>query len=281
MAGDQAVLDFFRQYQGADTNHLASMRKKFHRLLLGSPEASVQTLVFASDENENPVILSNPSSLALSPEQKKWAWATCAVLTERNHASHDLLGGCYPTRDNVVEQKTLLAKWWGVSNRDDLLNALEWIDRGGHREEFNLLGKSLAEMDKAQIEAFKVKGRDDPALLNKIQVVSLNYKALGRKSILGWDYSRYVALCGWGYVAGYLDENEAWEKIMPVARRLQTTFDSWEDLGNNYMIGRVYWSLKETVRGGTEMQKAYEKLYTDPASPWRRYPWKMPLGGEE
>lgn len=280
-AGDKKVLDFFRQFQGADTNRLASMRKEFHRLLLGSPEEAPTAILFGNDEKGNAVLMANPPTAALTQEQKLRAWATCAILTERNHDSHELLGGSFPTSDTVLEQQKLLEKWWGITSREELLQALEWIDQGGHREEFNRMGAALDSLDDIQIENLKFEMRSDPKVVNKIRVAHMNYKVLEKKSLLGWDYSRYIALCGWGYVAGYLDENEAWEKIMPVARMLQRIFDSWEDVGQNYLIGRQFWSLNETAHGGTEMQRAYEKLCTDPASPWRRYPWEMYMGGEE
>lgn len=71
----------------------------------------------------------------------------------------------------------------------------------------------------------------------------LKYKdEFGEKSIAAWDYDRYISLCGWGYIAGYLSEEEAWQRIMPAARLLQKTFESWIDLGKNHVVGREFWS---------------------------------------
>ena len=33
---------------------------------------------------------------------------------------------------------------------------------------------------------------------------------------------------------------------MPAARALQSHFTSWRDLGENYLIGREFWSRSET-----------------------------------
>ena len=97
------------------------------------------------------------------------------------------------------------------------------------------------------------------------------------KSILGWDYARYVSLCGWGYVVGFMTEDEAWERIMPVAITLQDTFDSWEDLGRNHVLGREFWSWQSTQSRGELTKKAYKKLCTHTGSPWRRISWDLDL----
>jgi hypothetical protein len=100
----------------------------------------------------------------------------------------------------------------------------------------------------------------------------------GRKSLLGWDYSRYVLLCRWGYHCGYLSEQEAWDRIMPVARMLQKTFSSWADLGENFLVGREFWSYAEMLRTGAEVKAAYQTLLDDPFSPWKFNPWDQDLG---
>ena len=76
-------------------------------------------------------------------------------------------------------------------------------------------------------------------------------------------------------MADYLGEEEAWERIMPVARMLQKTFDSWEDLGRNYIIGRQFWSYEETQKNGYVFVDAYQRLLDMPSSPWNKYPWNM------
>ena len=60
----------------------------------------------------------------------------------------------------------------------------------------------------------KDRAKHDPRLLHRIAVVEKYYTAMGSKSIYGWDYARYVALCGWGYLVGYLSEEEAWQHAL-------------------------------------------------------------------
>jgi hypothetical protein len=217
-------------------------------------------------------------SHGLAEKQKQWALATCGVLTERNRGRHDLLGGCEKTEANAAKEQRLLEQWWGVENRRDLLDALRWVRDEGHRTSFEAMGARITSLSPQELNALAEQTKDDPEQRNQIAIVLKHYRALGDKGLKGWDYSRYVALCGWGYVAGYLSEKEAWDRIMPMARLIQETFDSWEELGRNYLIGRAYWSLAATQRSGKLYERAVERLCSNPNSPWVKLPWKVDLG---
>jgi len=210
------------------------------------------------------------TSKSLTVEQKGWALATSAMLTERNQQSHDLLGGTQATAAEVARWKDVLKQWWGVRNRSDLLRTLGWLERAGHRRGFESLGANPSSQSDSG---------SDPELAHRVEVVRAHYTRLGNKSLLGWDYARFVSLCRWGYLVGYVSEDEAWQWIMPKARELQKTFGSWADLGENYLIGREFWSVEETAIHGWRYRAAYERLLTNPESPWLRFPWDVDLGG--
>jgi hypothetical protein len=210
-------------------------------------------------------------------EQKLWALATCAILTESNCDRHDLLGGCKRQPAKTKVRQEILSEWWGVNNRKDLLKTLEWLENGGHRREFDKMAGILTSAKPAQIDELKRKYANVPEITNKIVIV-LKYKDdFGPKSITAWDFSRYVSLCGWGYIAGYLNEDEAWRRIMPAARMLQKTFTSWEDLGKNHVVGREFWSLEQTKARGDLTRSCYAKLLISPSSPWSRIRWDLDL----
>ena len=217
-----------------------------------------------------------PPAPALAPA-RAWALATSAVLTELNRERHDLLAGGPRTEERIREWRENLVEWWGVESRADLLETLERLDADGHRREFERLGAALERMSDAEIRALLESRGYDDEVSQKVEVVTRWYGRLGAKSLLGWDYARYVALCRWGYLVGYLSEEEAWARIMPVARRLQRAFTSWRELGENYLIGRQFWSLRETRTSGDLYEAAYRKLLEDPGSPWSRLPWNTDL----
>jgi len=222
--------------------------------------------------------LEHAAGFTPSYEQEQWFLATCGVLTRRNKGRFDLLGGVNPTKKNAETWQRVLQSGWDVYNREDLLEALASLRDYGHRGAFEDMSERLATADSASLAALHASALVDPELANSIDIVTEYHDALGEKSLMGWDYSRYVALCGWGFVAGYLTHDEAWELLIPAARLLQRTFGSWRELGENYIIGRRFWSRRQTQKDGAKYEVAFEWLCTNPESPWVRIPWDLDLG---
>ncbi len=224
--------------------------------------------------------MNNPQEPISENARREWALGCAAVLTEGNHDSHTLLGGCHPSEANKAAKKRLLSNGWGIDSREEFFETLKWIDEGGDRSSFEEGGRLIAPLSESQFQAL-LKQLSDPEACNKLRVARRYYKQLGRKSLYGWDYSRAICLCRWAYIAGYIDEKEAWERIMPMATLLQEKFDSWEDLGRNYLIGRQFWSLGQTQKDGWRYEDAIQRLLDMRSSPWNRYAWTMKLKGNE
>jgi hypothetical protein len=222
-----------------------------------------------------------PPTLAahtLSASQKEWGLAVSAVLTERNGGRHDILEEYVRTPAGVVKTKRVLQEWWGVRNRKDLLETLQWLDDdGGHRRGFEERGMSVARLPAPEWETLLAGKQSDPEEQHKLAMARTHYDKLGQKSLLGWDYARYVALCRWGYLVEYLSEDEAWGLIMPAARKVQAHFESWPDLGKNYLIGREFWSREQMRANGHLYREAYRHLAEAPESPWNRHAWYLKL----
>ena len=206
---------------------------------------------------------SSAAETPLSDLQKQWALATCAIRMSQNGDRHDILGGQEKTPANIVSARNLLHDWWNTAKREDLLESLEFLEKRGHRAQFEKLGSSSPSLSPASPEA---------------RFVLSYYRKLGKESLLGWDFTRYIALCRWGYLAGYLNEQEAWDRIMPAARLLQKTFSSWQDLGANYLLGHEFWSPGDTASViGASLDYTYRTLVMDLNGPWRRIPWGLDL----
>jgi hypothetical protein len=208
--------------------------------------------------------------------QRQWALGCAAVLTERNHDDHTLLSGCDLTDRSRAEKRVILADSWGIHNRADLLVTLASLQAEGHRADFEAVGKLMAGLDQDTYEKL-LAAEDDPEAISKMEIARAYYPLLGAKSLYGWDYSRAICLCRWAYVAGYISEQEAWDTIMPLARVLQQTFDSWEDLGRNYLIGRKFWSHEQTTKNGWLCEDAVQRLLDMRDSPWNQHPWDLDL----
>jgi hypothetical protein len=223
---------------------------------------------------------SKPAVEEILTGSKAWAAGCSAILMERNHEQLDFLATRQINSVNVGKAKELLDTWWGIKSKKDLFESLTWLETGGNRSQFDQTVLIVMPLNEEQFKTFAAKTRDNNNL-QKIKIARKYGKALGKKSILGWDYCRYIALCRWGYTSGYISEEEAWAKIMPVARVLQKNFDSWEDLACNFLIGRQFWSYQETRKSGADIEDATQRLLDMPSSPWNKYPWDLNLGNDK
>ena len=205
---------------------------------------------------------------------KEWAIACGGLLSAMNGQYQNSLETAESTPEEIAAQKKSLERWWGVTDRESLLRILQWVQDDGHRKGWDRLADAI----ESGAPALKSElAQQNPKSQNQINVCTKYYKQVGAKSLLGWDYSRYIELCRWGYMCGYLSKDEAWEKIMPAAKLLQKTFDSWEDLGQNYIIGRKYWSTQETAKSGDIYARNLKTLLSDARSPWVLLKWQTKL----
>ncbi|UCC22009.1 MAG: DUF1266 domain-containing protein [Planctomycetota bacterium] len=214
---------------------------------------------------------------AAATGSKAWALGCSAVLTERNHHRHDLLAGGEINWKNIGKTKKLIDETWGITTRDDLFSDLLWLNGGGNRERFDIMGICVVDINDGEYEELRETYSDDEEMLQEMEVARKHYGELQGRGISGWDYARFISLCRWGYMVGHLGEDEAWELIRPAARILQRRFDSWEELGRNYLVGREFWSYEETANSGYRCEDACQRLSEMRDSPWNKYPWDMDL----
>lgn len=217
------------------------------------------------------------SSVSVQMPHQAWALATTALIFAFNGNHLDTLTGVAATPDSIENERKQLAEGWSIYSQADLLRTLDWLQLQGHRTGFNELGLRVSTLSDEQLAVKRSQLSDNTEAVNQLDVVRAHYQELGSKSILAWDLARYISLCRWGVLAGYISEDYAWARIMPAAQQLQQTFNSWQDLQTNYLIGREFWSLKQTKKCGAKFQAIFKNLSEDPSSPWNRIPWNTPL----
>lgn len=174
---------------------------------------------------------------ALTPAQT-WAWATAALPVLNFGAKMEYLGGYASTEKNAKGVAKVLKYEWDVQNKEQLIGVLNWLLEQGHRQE----------MTKRTGEA--------------------------PERFLAWDLGRYVSVAGYGFVAGYLTEAEAWGMILSAAQILQKQFNSWQELGESYIHGREVWS--EDKDGNADFRKLMKELLA-PGGLWQQLDWATPL----
>jgi hypothetical protein len=172
-----------------------------------------------------------------------WALATTALLVQYNNDSHELLGS-RPSCDRAWARDSL-SGWWEVNNRDEAIRMLDWLWTEGHRTRYQTEDRSW----------------------RKKSHVPIPY--------LAWDYCRLVWVAGVSYIAGYVTEEEAWQRILPAARAIQSNYSSWREMGEDYLRGRQRWNGKRDPQFDAILQ-----LLVDPknsSSPWNKNGWSTDL----
>jgi hypothetical protein len=207
-----------------------------------------------------------------SAEQKLWILAAAAPLTEFNGGCHTMLGG-FPR--NPKEQgafRSGLGTSWGVHDRDELLTELARLDQGGgHRALFHRLqGMSADDL------ATQMKQPNADTLLPFRWTLAQRYKR-SIKHLVAWDMCRYLNLCNKAYFVGWLEAEEAWLLMAGAARKIQATYTSWHAVGEDYLLGRLFWDAREMGRSGDQFTQVIARLKHLPGSPWLTCPWDLPL----
>jgi hypothetical protein len=233
----------------------------------------------STDEDPNQNTRKTARNRKIVKGSKAWAIACSAVLNERNHGFHDSLSTKDLSEINIKQIKDFLDDTWGIKGKADLYDDLKWLEESGDRMKFEVWGRLLQNLSSQEYTDLLKKYENDSEVTQEIVIAKKYYEQLEEKSLIGWDCSRYIILCRWSYTAGYIDEAEAWERIISTARVLQKAFDSWEDLGKNYIIGRQFWSHKATLEHGYLYEEAHQRLLDMRSSPWNKYPWDMDLTG--
>ncbi|MCA9644878.1 MAG: DUF1266 domain-containing protein, partial [Myxococcales bacterium] len=203
---------------------------------------------------------------------QRWALSTAAILTRINQDAPYLLGGGPRNRDDYVKSaQDVLASSWGAQDAEKLRSTIEWLREQGHS----------ASYEKAQGECNQLLAQYGPSLAfeqyypaeaSKYRFVQQYQHAIGQRSLLAWDAGRVVSVAGWGYLAGYIEEQEAWSYILPAATLLQRAYTSWQELSDHYIWGLMFWG------GDPEpSQRAQAQLLQDSESPYVCIPWLTPI----
>jgi hypothetical protein len=206
-------------------------------------------------------------------DSQKWALATAAIPKKANGMELDIMGGGASDSDYVSALREMLKNDWEVADRASALGAIKALREEGHRQEFDLMLKDISAMDGAGLARLLADYAQDPELQKRIRLVHAQKDAVDKKSITAWDYCRLIYLAECSYRSGYITEQEAWQEIMPAAEIIQSTFSSWREMGDNYLLGREFWSGAREPR----MVVANRFLLTDPKGPWATLAWKLPL----
>lgn len=162
-----------------------------------------------------------------------------------------LLAKLVPTE--LAERKASMVQWWGIANREQALDILNWLKQEGHRQKYQQLLKQNSLHWHRVFE-------DHP--LPAVGAV---------QNIAAWDYVRSVCVARWCHDYGYLSWEQVWPFIDTATRQALRDFDSWESYMASFLAGRLMWSPESETHADLAGIAAY--LLKSPHSPWRYIAW--------
>lgn len=177
---------------------------------------------------------------------------------------------------DVDTLKEMLEEWWEVTDPKSASETVAWLLNAGQHEAAD---PALAEILKRGVEDISEAERCDDE--NKIADVCtiaefvLEAKEASidilPKTVIAWDLVRAVNVARWAFLCGYMAESEMWQIAKTVAAKAKEIFDSWEEYGSSFAVGRGVW------QGDTEDYETADEvvstLLENEASPWTQIEW--------
>lgn len=193
--------------------------------------------------------------------------------------------------------KVLLQQGWGITERQELCDTIEEL-LGRHRSLDLAVIKEeiMAEMQEESRINTEVRriwslasiadkhcitqSRDLSDILNMLtnyigaqdtllanQLIT-SWDTITSKDIIAWEIGRAAYLVRVGVEVKLLKADEAWKYLEIAYQRAIRTFDSWEDFGRSYIIGRCLWASDPEERDVLGFCNAMKWLMKHPESPW-------------
>ena len=215
-------------------------------------------------------------------EEQLWAIALTGIMSERNRSNFNTLEVSVMNERNKDTWLETLRRDWDVKSREELLETIQRMENSGHAATLKYIQGIVQEtiQKNGDFSVFTMYNQYqlNSRQYNYLKFTVLNWNIFSNRSILAWDWGRMISLCRWGYQVGFLAEMEAWEIIMYFAVKIQEAYNSWEEYGFDYYMGRVFWASGsgDDVSYILETNPIYNRLIQEPGH-WHGLKWNIDL----
>lgn len=199
-------------------------------------------------------------------DAQRWGLIAGGLLTEINDGGYECLW--FPFGRSTSKQ--YLREGWNVVNLVDLNGIHDWLVVEGHRIPCEVICSHVRSLQLGLTPY----DASDPCI-ELYRWVSDNLPALEKSRLVAWDFARLINVARWGYTGGLIDQRTAWKWIFEASRFLQQSYSSWEETGEDFLLGFSYWA--DGKPADDQFLDAHQRLCRSPSSPWRKMPWNLPL----
>lgn len=210
---------------------------------------------------------------ALPSRWEKFCILLSGIISTVNE--HSLDGLNVEEHIPLYEQQiaNLLRNSWGICGREELLDTLLYLSRGGYRARFaayaeaasaeELFDEDTDEEDKEGIE----RG------LAFVQHFKDKYEP---EFLLGWDIGRAAMITRWGYFVGWLTKAETLQLLSDMGQVAANGLGSWREFARSYLFGGAFWKeVCAACDGASYLDTLTEavKALLQSGGQWQRFPW--------
>ena len=203
-------------------------------------------------------------------QAEQWFYATYAMIANENEWNRDYFLSVPGQWQGEAKYRLKLA--WGITDRATADETISWLLNSGHRSEYQLSMELLLYLGyfNRSDEEIREDYKNDEAALDLV----LLYKHGGVTSIDAWDYCRAMQVIRECYLAGYYTEQEELDQMLAIAKIIQNTCSSWDEMAESYLRGYEYWS--DSADNYRYRKNLYEQLKRDTS--YYLVDWNLPLG---
>lgn len=217
-------------------------------------------------------------------EVKLWSLAAIAFYAKLRSWPDDTLQLKSKAK---VAAKSYLKKDWEIDNVEAFDEIQAWLLETGHRQGFRALVNLVDQMSDQGLLTFAQEvqagtrtledGVEPDEIIHRLRLIKEDAERLRMNGFLAWDLLRYLDNCRLGYLAGFMDQDEAESAMHAASQVLQSRFSSWRELADNFLLGREFWSIRASREDGSLYRNAISQLFDDPESLWHEIPFNLAL----
>ncbi len=240
----------------------------------GDEKMDIEAVVVSASGRVVPKVLSH---------YQRWSIALGAMLIEMNGLPHDKLTLSDTYYDQAQKKQVLqelIKDSWNITDRASTMETLSWLANEGHARDFYLpvylLIKDYPTKSTQELVNIaptnNLSEEDKSAFSTAIEYIKTNKDKTGDNLIYAWDWGRFVFIVRVANYSGYISDAEALTLIEEVGERVKGRFHSWQEFGNNYTTGRLWWGLdKPEIPVQT---KSLNDGLMKPTGQWGKIKWE-------
>ena len=178
--------------------------------------------------------------------------------------------------DSLDLIRSLLSNYWGVEDRESLIDTLRYLIASGHSMDYANNLEVIANGGSAQDLHGEDMDDDDIAVSDSRFAFTEAYAVrYGPMMLRGWDLGRAANVTRWRYFVGFITEDEAWDVLDQIADGCIDAFESWTSFAQSYIFGSMFWKCPygpdACYENAAGLMFAVEHLLTE--GEWKDFPW--------